>query len=79
MPGTSEAHANDLPRPPICHGSSLWSVFPRRSQYARDRQLISQCLHADLTVECIGDLLDYDLVMLLASQQSVQITREVTR
>ena len=33
----------------------------------------------DLTVERIGDLLQYDLSALLAGQQSVPISPEVTR
>src|SRR5438105_9947037 len=47
------------------------TVFPRQGQYAHDRNIIAQCPPADLTVERIGDLLDYDLSALLAGQQSV--------
>ena len=54
-------------------------ISPAVPQYAHDRRIIAQGPPADLTVACIGDLLDYDLAALLASQQSVQITREVTR
>jgi len=55
------------------------TVFPRQGQYAHDRNIIAQCPPADLTVERIGDLLDYDLSALLAGQQSVQISQEVTK
>ena len=57
----------------------MTTVFPRQGQYAHDRKIISACPPADLTVERIGDLLDYELSTLLAGQQSVQISREVTR
>ena len=57
----------------------MTTVFPRQGQYAHDRNVIAECPPADLTVERIGDLLDYDLPALLAGQQSVQISQEVTR
>ena len=59
--------------------SRVTTVFPRQGQYAHDRKIISACPPADLTVERIGNLLDYDLATLLAGQQSVQISQEVTR
>ncbi len=59
--------------------SHVTTVFPRQGQYAHDRNLIAQCPSADLTVERIGDLLDYDLPAILASQQSVQFSQEVIR
>jgi FMN phosphatase YigB (HAD superfamily) len=59
--------------------SRVTTVFPRQGQYAHDRNLIAQCPSADLTVERIGDLLDYDLPAILAGQQSVQFSQEVTR
>jgi FMN phosphatase YigB (HAD superfamily) len=55
--------------------SHVTTVFPRQGQYAHDRNLIAQCPSADLTVERIGDLLDYDLPAILADQQSVQFLR----
>jgi len=55
------------------------TVFPRQGQYAHDRHILAACPPADLTVERIGDLLHYDLSTLLAGQQSVQISPEVTR
>jgi hypothetical protein len=59
--------------------SRVTTVFPRQGQYAYDRNIIAACPPADLTVERIGDLLYYDLSALLAGQQSMQISPEVTR
>jgi len=59
--------------------SRVTTVFPRQGQYAHDRKIIAACPPADLTVERIGDLLDYDLSALLTGQQSVQISQEVIR
>ena len=59
--------------------SRVTTVFPRQGQYAQDRNMIAECPPADLTVNRIGDLLDYDLAALLAGQQPVQISQEVTR
>jgi hypothetical protein len=41
--------------------------------------MIAACPSADLTVERIGDLLDYDLPAILAGQQSLQFSQEVIR
>jgi len=59
--------------------SRVTTVFPRQGQYAHDPKIIAEWPPADLTVERIGDLLDYDLSALLAGGQSVQIFQEVTR
>jgi FMN phosphatase YigB (HAD superfamily) len=59
--------------------SHVTTVFPRQGQYAHDRNLIAQCPSADLTVERIGDLLDYNLPAILAGQQTVQFSQEVIR
>jgi FMN phosphatase YigB (HAD superfamily) len=58
--------------------SRVTTVFARQGHYAHDRNMIVTCLPADLTVERIGDLLDYDLSALLAGQQPAQISQEVT-
>ena len=42
-------------------GSRVTTVFPRQGQYAHDPKTIAKCPPPDLTVERIGDLLDYDL------------------
>jgi FMN phosphatase YigB (HAD superfamily) len=60
-------------------GERVTTVFPRQGQYAHDPTVLATCPPADLTVERIGDLLTYDLPALLASQQSVQVSPEVTR
>jgi FMN phosphatase YigB (HAD superfamily) len=59
--------------------SRVTTVFPRQGQYAQDRNMITQCPPADLTVNRIGDLLDYDLAALLEAPQRVEISEEVTR
>ncbi len=46
-------------------GDRVTTVFPRQGQYAHDSKLLAGCPPADLTVERIGDLLDYDLSALL--------------
>jgi len=58
-------------------GDRVSTVFPRQGQYAHDPKVVAACPPADLTVECIGDLLDYDFPALLAGQQSTQISPEV--
>jgi FMN phosphatase YigB (HAD superfamily) len=58
-------------------GDRVSTIFPRQGQYAHDPKVVAACPPADLTVECIGDLLDYDFPALLAGQQSTQISPEV--
>src|SRR5712675_991892 len=58
-------------------GDRVSTVFPRQGQYAHDPKVVAACPPADLTVERIGNLLDYDLPALLAGQQSIQISPEV--
>jgi FMN phosphatase YigB (HAD superfamily) len=60
-------------------GERVTTVFPRQGQYAHDPTIIAACPPADLTVERIADLLNYDLPALVTSQQSIQISPEVTR
>jgi FMN phosphatase YigB (HAD superfamily) len=59
--------------------SRVTTVFPRQGQYAHDQTIIAQCPPADLTVNRIGDLLDYDLAALLGAPPRVQISEELTR
>jgi FMN phosphatase YigB (HAD superfamily) len=47
-------------------GKRVTTIFPRQGQYAYDLKVIARCLPPDLTVERIGDLVDYDLPALLA-------------
>jgi FMN phosphatase YigB (HAD superfamily) len=46
-------------------GSRLTTVFPRQGHYARDPKALAAYPPADVTVERIGDLVDYDLETLL--------------
>ena len=50
-------------------GDRVTTVFPRQGQYAFDPSVVAACPPADLTVERIGNLLDYDLPALLAGQR----------
>ena len=59
--------------------SRVTTVFARQGQYAQDRNILARCPPADLTVNRIGDLLDYALAALLEGQQSVPISKEVTK
>ena len=45
-------------------GTRVTTVLPRQGQYALDAKVISALPPADLTIERIGDLLDYDLARL---------------
>ena len=57
-------------------GERVTTIFPRQGQYAHDLKAIAGCLPPDLTVERIGDLLDYDLTALLAgNNQSKSLRR----
>jgi FMN phosphatase YigB (HAD superfamily) len=49
--------------------SRVTTVFARQGAYAHDRSINAACPPADLTVNRIGDLLDYDLSALLDSRQ----------
>jgi FMN phosphatase YigB (HAD superfamily) len=58
-------------------GERVTTVFPRQGQYAHDRSVVAASPPADVTVERIGDLLNYDLPTLLTGQQSSHISLEV--
>ena len=49
-------------------GDRLTTVFPKQGHYAHDLKEIAQYRAADITVERIGDLLEYDLPAFLTSQ-----------
>jgi FMN phosphatase YigB (HAD superfamily) len=55
-------------------GNRVTTVFPRQGQYALDPKVIAACPPADLTVERVGELLDYDLPVLLAGRESIKIS-----
>jgi FMN phosphatase YigB (HAD superfamily) len=46
-------------------GDRLTTVWPRQGHYARDRKAITTYPSADITIEHIGDLVNYDLTALL--------------
>ena len=46
-------------------GDRVTTVFVRQGKFAHDPKLVAAYPPADLTVECIGDLLNYDLPALL--------------
>ena len=48
-------------------GARLTTVFPRQGHYALDAAEVAKYPRADVTVERIGDLLDYDLAALRAA------------
>jgi hypothetical protein len=48
-------------------GAKVTTVFPRQGHYAKDPQALASYPAADLSVERIGDLLQYDLQSFLAS------------
>lgn len=45
-------------------GNRVTTVFPRQGQYAHDTKVLSALPPADVTIERIGDLLDFDLARL---------------
>lgn len=50
--------------------SRVTTIFPRQGHYAHDPKVLAAYLPPDITVECIGDLLRYDLPDMLAAGQS---------
>ena len=59
-------------------GDRVTTVFPRQGQYAHDAKVMSALPAADLTIECIGDLLDHDLAR-LGTTRSLASSQKVTR
>ena len=47
-------------------GDQLTTVFPRQGHYARDTKIIAANPAADITIQRVGDLVEYDLPTLLA-------------
>jgi len=58
-------------------GDRVTTIFPRQGQYAHDAKSIAGYRPADLTVERIVELLDYDLAKLLAANNQFKISLEV--
>ena len=60
-------------------GERVTTVFPRQGQYAQDANLISALPPADVTIERIGDLLDYDLARLRSGPRTFVSSLKVRR
>jgi FMN phosphatase YigB (HAD superfamily) len=51
-------------------GSRVTTVFPRQGQFGLDQKIIGEYPPADIAVERIGDLLEYELPALLVGQHT---------
>lgn len=51
-------------------GARVTTVFVRQGHYAHDLKVVSSFAPADVSIECIGDLLNYDLAALLAGKRA---------
>ena len=56
-------------------GDRVITVFPRQGQYAHDAKALAESPPPDLTIERIGDLLEYDLAALLAANKQSKSLR----
>jgi hypothetical protein len=50
-------------------GDRLTTVWPRQGHYALDRKAIASYPAADITIDRIGDLVNYDLTALLGAKE----------
>jgi FMN phosphatase YigB (HAD superfamily) len=60
-------------------GDRVTTVFPRQGQYAHDAKVIAALPPADVTIDRIGTLLDYDLAQLGAAPRNLASSLKVTR
>ena len=60
-------------------GERVTTVFVRQGQHAHEPTIIAECPPADLTVDRIADVLDYDQPVLLTGRQSSPMPTEVIR
>ena len=60
-------------------GERVTTVLPRQGQYAHDAKVIAALPPADVTIEHIGALLDYDLARLGATPRALESSLKVTR
>ena len=51
-------------------GDRLTTVWPRQGHYALDRKAIAGYPSADIKIECIGDLINYNLTALLGAAKA---------
>jgi len=56
-------------------GSRVTTVFPRQGHYAHDPDILASYPPADLTVDRIGDLLEYDILTLLGAATAASDSR----
>ncbi|SEP10942.1 FMN phosphatase YigB, HAD superfamily [Rhodospirillales bacterium URHD0017] len=59
-------------------GARVTTVLPRQGQYAHDAKVLSALPPADITIEHIGDLLDYDLARLSTAPRRPASSLKVT-
>ena len=57
-------------------GNQLTTVFPRQGYYARDPQIVAANPPADVTIQRVGDLVDYDLSTLLEPKKQRRERKE---
>jgi FMN phosphatase YigB (HAD superfamily) len=50
-------------------GSRLTTIFPRQGHYAHDPKILAAYPPPDITIDCIGDLVHYDLPIMLHAGQ----------
>jgi hypothetical protein len=55
------------------------TVFARQGHYGLDAKIVAAYPPADVTIERIGELLDYDLARLGAAPRSLASSLKVTR
>lgn len=56
-------------------GNSVTTVFPRQGHYARDPKILAAYPPADISIERIGDLIEYGLIDLTAAAGKANATR----
>ena len=54
----------------------LTTVFPRQGHYALDPAILASYPAADVSIECIGDLLDYEIHTLLGTKNAARAAKE---
>jgi len=57
-------------------GDQLTTVFPRQGHYAHNPRIIASNPAADITIERVGDLVEYNLSMLLGARKQGQEREE---
>ena len=60
-------------------GNRVTTVFPRQGMYAHDPQVVAAFPPADIAIEHIGDLLNFDLPRLAATAHGATVKLEATQ